>query len=120
ITYEAFLRSLQFTLVSRKWFSLSQPQTPAALTDIQRAARFFYLQKNGYAGLVRDPRYSYSILAPKSFNPTRVRESIERAHRRLARVQIECLPYEEILTRFDRPTTFFYLDPPYFGRYLYR
>jgi DNA adenine methylase len=38
----------------------------------------------------------------------------------LARVQLECLPYEEVLKRYDRPTTLFYLDPPYFGRYLYR
>jgi DNA adenine methylase len=35
-------------------------------------------------------------------------------------VQIECLPYEEVLKRFDRPTTLFYLDPPYFRRKLYR
>jgi DNA adenine methylase len=118
--YEEFLRYLQFILVSRKWFSLFQSQNPATLTDIQRAARFFYLQKNGYAGLVRDPHYSYSVLAPKSFNPARIREIIESAHRRLGRVQIECLPYEEILKRFDRPTTVFYLDPPYWKRNLYR
>ena len=35
------------------------------------------------------------------------------------RVQIEPLPYEEILKRFDRPTTLFYLDPPYYDRELY-
>ena len=28
--------------------------------------------------------------------------------------------YDEVLKRFDRPTTLFYLDPPYFGRKLYR
>ncbi len=27
---------------------------------------------------------------------------------------IECLPYEEFIPRYDRPTTLFYLDPPYF------
>jgi DNA adenine methylase len=35
-------------------------------------------------------------------------------------VQIECASYDEILRRFDRPTTLFYLDPPYWGRKLYR
>jgi DNA adenine methylase len=34
-------------------------------------------------------------------------------------VQIECLPYEEVLKKFDRPQTLFYCDPPYFGRKLY-
>jgi DNA adenine methylase len=54
-----------------------------------------------------------------SFNLERLPENIEQAHKRLSRVQIESLPYEEILKRFDRPTTFFYLDPPYYGRKLY-
>jgi len=35
-------------------------------------------------------------------------------------VQIECLPYEQMLARYDRPETLFYLDPPYFGLKLYR
>ena len=35
-------------------------------------------------------------------------------------MQIECLPYEEVLSRYDRPSTLFYLDPPYYGRKLYR
>lgn len=118
--YEEFLRYLQFILVSRKWFALFEAQAPAALTDIQRAARFFYLQKNAYAGLVRNPSYAYAVEAPRSFNPEHLRDLIESAHRRLARVQIECLPYEKILDRFDRPTTLFYLDPPYWGRNLYR
>jgi DNA adenine methylase len=30
-------------------------------------------------------------------------------------VQLESWPYEKVLERFDRPATFFYLDPPYVG-----
>ena len=45
---------------------------------------------------------------------------IENTHKRLARVQIECLPYQDILRRYDRPGTLYYLDPPYFGLKLYR
>jgi DNA adenine methylase len=40
---------------------------------------------------------------------------LHMAHERLLNVQLECLPYQEIITRYDRPDTFFYLDPPYFG-----
>jgi DNA adenine methylase len=118
--YEEFLKSLQFILVSREWFRLFSEQNPEALTDIDRAVRFFYLQKNAFAGLVRYPRYAYSVESPRSFNPITVREQIESAHRRLARVQIESLSYEKVLARFDRPNTLFYLDPPYWGRSLYR
>jgi DNA adenine methylase len=113
------VRYLKFIVTSREWFKLLQEQDPKALTDIQRAARFFYLQKNAYAGLVHHRSFGYSVEEPSRFNPERIPELIENAHRRLARVQIECLPYEEILKRYDRQTTLFYLDPPYFGLKLY-
>jgi DNA adenine methylase len=113
------LRYLKFSLVSRRWFTLFQNENPEALTEIQRAVRFFFCQKNGFAGLVRKPHYRYSVGSTPSFNPLRVNTLIDNAHARLARVQIECLPYEEILRRFDGSETLFYLDPPYFRRYLY-
>ena len=33
---------------------------------------------------------------------------------------IENLPYQEIIGRYDRPHTFFYLGPPYYGFKVYR
>ena len=42
------------------------------------------------------------------------------AHERLLNVQLECLPYQEILRKYDRPATFFYLDPPYFDLPYYK
>ena len=118
--HDELLRYLKFILASRKWFALFEAENPALLTDIQRAARFFYLQKNAYAGLVRKRRYSYAVAGPKSFNPASLPELFQNAHRRLTRVQIESLPCSEIIQRFDRPTTLFYLDPPYWHRSLYR
>lgn len=118
--YEELVRYLKFMLVSREWFEMLESRDPKDLTDVQRAARFFYLQKNAYAGLVRHRKFGYAISEPSRFNPERVPELIENTHRRLARVQIECLPYEDALRRYDRPTTLFYLDPPYWGRKLYR
>ena len=50
--HEELCRYLRFVLVGRQWFEIFQKENPASLTDIQRAARFFYLQKNAYAGLV--------------------------------------------------------------------
>jgi DNA adenine methylase len=118
--HEELVRYLKFILVSREWFDLLQTQDPKALTDIQRAARFFYLQKNAYAGLVCHRRFGYAVEEPSRFNPERLPELIENTHKRLARVQIENLPYQDIIKRYDRPTTLFYLDPPYWGRKLYR
>src|SRR5277367_165864 len=43
--YEELVRYLNFSLVSREWFDLLDTMDAKTLTDIQRAARFFYLQK---------------------------------------------------------------------------
>jgi DNA adenine methylase len=118
--YEELLRYLRFVVVSRTWFNLFKATDPATLTDIQRAARHLYLLRNSFASLVVRPVYHRNVIQPPSFNLERLPELIENAHKRLARVQIECAPYEEVLRGFDRPTTLFYLDPPYWGRNLYR
>jgi DNA adenine methylase len=117
--HDELVRYLRFAVISREWFDLLQAQDPKNLTDVQRAARFLYLQKNAYAGLVRKRKFGYSVTEPSRFNPESLPELIENTHKRLARVQIEHLPYEQILERYDRPTTLFYLDPPYFARKLY-
>ena len=38
---------------------------------------------------------------------------IEQAHRRLAKVVIENKDFEKLIRQYDRPVSFFYLDPPY-------
>lgn len=118
--YEELVRYLKFTVVSRAWFELLDETDPEKLTDVQRAARHLYLAKTCYAGLVRHRNYSIRVDEPPGFNPERIPALIEETHQRLARVQLECLPYEEILKRYDRPGTLFYLDPPYFKIRLYR
>jgi DNA adenine methylase len=117
--YEELIRYCRFMLISRAWHELLKATDPKTLTDIQRAARYLYLLKNSFGGLVLSLNYHWNIAQPPSFNLERLPESIEAAHKRLARVQIESLPYEEILKRYDRPATLFYFDPPYYGRKLY-
>ena len=118
--YEELLRYFRFMVVSRRWFDLLKKTDPTNLTDIQRAARYLYLLRNSFASLVRNPVYHRNVVQPPSFNLTGLPELIENAHKRLERVQLECAPYEEVLRRFDRPTTLFYCDPPYYARKLYR
>ena len=117
--YEELIRYLRYCLASRKLHELHVKTDPASLTDVQRAGRFYYLQKNSFGGLVLNPNFHYGVTQPSNYNLKRVPEVIEQAHKRLARVQIESLPYEQILDRYDRPTTIFYCDPPYVGLRLY-
>jgi DNA adenine methylase len=118
--YEEFLRHLHYCLISRKWYELFLSTNPHMLTDIQRASRYFYLQKNSFGGLILNQHYHYGVIQRPNYNSRRIPEVIRAAHERLQGVQIESLPYEQILKRYDRPTTLFYMDPPYWQRKLYR
>jgi DNA adenine methylase len=118
--HEELIRYMRFMLASRKWFDLLRATKPETLTDIQRAARELYLQKNAYAGLVERQNFRTGIVQPSGFNPERLPEIIEETHQRLARVQIECLPYEKVLEKYDSPGTLFYLDPPYYNLRWYK
>jgi DNA adenine methylase len=118
--HEELVRYLQHCIKSRRWFELLQQTNPATLTDVQRAARFFYLQKNCYGGLINRQSFSTSVEDAANYNPHRIPMLLNRAHERLLGVQLECLPYQQVLKKCDRPSTFFYLDPPYFGLKHYR
>ena len=117
---EELIRHLRFTIASREWFEQLAATSLENLTDVQRAARFFYLQKNSFGGHRTKRNFHYAIAQKSNFNPSRIPEILSRTHERLQRVQIECLPYEEVLRRYDRPSTLFYLDPPYWQRELYQ
>jgi len=116
---EELLRYFRFVVISRKSFDLLKATDPATLTDVQRAARYLYLLKGSFASLIRHPNYHWHVIQPPGFNLEHLPELIHNTHKRLQRVQLECLPYEEVLEHYDRPTTLFYLDPPYWGRKLY-
>lgn len=49
---EEFVRQFKWVLSSREVFKWQQMTRPETLTDIQRAARFFYLQHHAFGGKV--------------------------------------------------------------------
>jgi len=112
---EEFYRQLKWLLVSRDEFERLQQIPPETLTDIQRAARYYYLAKTAFGGKVTGQNFGYAPSSPPSFNLMRIEEDLSAAHLRLSRVYIENLPYGEILKRYDRPYSLFYLDPPYYN-----
>lgn len=110
---DEFARQFRWALVSRQDFLSKQMQRPETLTDIQRAVRFFYLQKNAFGGKVSGQSFGTSTTAPPRLNLLRLEEDLSEAHLRLASVTIEHLPWRECITRYDRPDTLFFMDPPY-------
>lgn len=116
---EELCRLIEAQPASRSLFERFKAQPPHLLTDIERASRFLYLQRNAWSGIRARPSFHYAVSKPNSHNPLAVPARLRDAAERLATVQIENLPYGDILKRYDRPTTFFYLDPPYVGVDLY-
>lgn len=119
--HDELIRYLRFMVVSREWYKRIQNTPPECLTDIQRAGRYFYLQKSTFGGRIAKQSYAIHVVQPPHFSVEKLKEVIERTHRRLDSVQIENISYDLILEKYDRPSTFFYVDPPYFGvKGLYR
>jgi DNA adenine methylase len=109
---EEFVRQFKWAISSREVFKWHQMTAPATLTDIQRAARFYYLQHHAFGGKVEGQSFGTATTTP-SVNLLRIEESLSNAHLRLAGVHIENMPWHTCVERYDRPHTFFYCDPPY-------
>ena len=92
-----------------------------SLTDIQRAARYFYLQKSAYGGLVKRQSYAIHVVQRPNFSTARIATCYPSSPMTV------CKGFRSSRSHTKRfssattgPTTLFYLDPPYWGRTLYR
>jgi DNA adenine methylase len=105
------LREMAFLVSSRQMLKdfVIQP----GVTDIQRAARFYYRNRISFGGNMT----SYGVCKTRgggSAFSQRVNEDLLRPLReRLDGVMIEHLPYERCLANYDSEKTLFFLDPPY-------
>lgn len=113
--YVAFVDMMRYQVSSRSNFEKLAALEPSSLTDLQRAARFLYLQRLAFGGHVSKRTFGVSAQNPARFDFTKLVPMLEAIHDRMAGVVIERLPWAEFLTRYDRPGTLFYLDPPYYG-----
>lgn len=112
---DELIRYFRWLLVSREDFERFRSIDPATMTDIQRAVRFYYLLKNSFSSKLDWASFRVSATQGPTFNLTRLEEAFSNAHIRLAKVYIENKPFEYVLNRYDKPGTFFYLDPPYYN-----
>ena len=106
---DGLMDELKYTLNSREDFLEIRDilNTQTVENEVKRAAYFYQLIRYSYASSLHsfgsqphDMRSNFSI--------------IEQAHRRLAKVVVEHKDFEKLIGQYDRPISFFYLDPPYF------
>lgn len=103
---EALQKELKWMFTSREQF-FDAIQEVRGLTDIQRAARFFVAIKSSFGTALR----SFGVYG-RDFKGAV--DFLAEASRRLNRVVIENLDFEQLLRTYDRPGALFYADPPYY------
>lgn len=112
--YVPFMDMLRWQITGRAEFERLKASDPATLTDLERAARFLYLQRTAFGGKVASRNFGVNPGGAR-FNIAKLAPLLDDLHERLAGVTIENLPWADFIKRYDRPGTLFYLDPPYFG-----
>lgn len=110
---EEFIRHFKWALVSRQLFDWLKITPEETLTDIQRAARFYYLQRLSFGAKISSRTFGTAPTAAPKLNLLRIEEELSQAHLRLARVYIEHLDWQRCIYKYDRPATLFFCDPPY-------
>ena len=114
--YLAFVEMLRWHITARAEFERMMAENPDSLTDLERAARFLYLQRTAFGGKIEGRNFGVTFDGrPARFDVTRLGSILEAVHDRLSGVVIERLPWDRFIPRYDRPGTLFYLDPPYYG-----
>jgi len=110
---ETLLTEIEFVLNSREEFY--DFRTQLGLTDIQRAARWYFRNKTCFGGCdMRSFGTSAVSGGGASLGSRAARmETIRALNVRLDRTCIEHVDWEKCVGLYDRPTTFFFLDPPY-------
>lgn len=113
--YVPFIEMMRFQLTTRVEFERLKNTNPDTLTDLERAARFLYMQRTSFGGKVDGRVFGVSADRPGRFDIVKLGPMLEDLHTRLSSVVIENLGYSDFISRYDKPATLFYLDPPYWG-----
>lgn len=113
--YIQFMEVMKFQITSRAEFERLAGENPETLTDLERAARFLYLQRTSFGGKVNGRNFGVSSQSSARFDITKLGAILEDVHERLSSVVIECLDYKDFIDRYDHENCVFYLDPPYYN-----
>lgn len=102
---EAVQKELDFYLSSREMFYIQLKSSIEYMTDIQRAARYYFLIKLSFGANTT----SFSCKASPTFGMIKT----EELKKRLSRVVIENKSFDQIIKVQDSEGSLFYCDPPY-------
>lgn len=101
----------KWDFVLRSRFLFKELKKMKNLDRIDRAFKTMYLRYNSLNGNA----HSFVSQPQKAVDFDLIKQRIEKTHSRLHGVNIENRDYKDIIEMWNKETSFFYLDPPYFG-----
>jgi len=75
--YPQFMETLKFQITSRREFERLAACDPSTLTDLERSARFIYLQRLAFGGKVTGRNFGVDLNASAGFNVTKLGPLLE-------------------------------------------
>ncbi|CDL86683.1 DNA adenine methylase [Xenorhabdus cabanillasii] len=114
---QELIRRLELTPYSRDMFKSAAVSIDNETDEIELAKLMIVIQRQSHGGLAK--QWSYCVDAPAGGYSASVRkfhagiERLPNVQARMRKVQIENLCFTDLIPRYDRPGTLFYLDPPY-------
>lgn len=104
----ALQQELEFMFMSREQFFDYRDKNLKGMTDIQRAARYFYIIKASFGG----DKISFGTSRKNIVNAI---DYLSEVSKRLKNVVIENKDFLGLIKTYDRANALFYCDPPYYG-----
>jgi DNA adenine methylase len=112
--FEKLCRAVENTLYARAEFDLAKQRCD---DPVEAARRFIVRSRQSFLG--KGEQWSYYVEGAHGGMASGVRrwqrgiEELPAAHRRFQSVQIECDDWRTVMSRYERPETLYFLDPPY-------
>ncbi|MEF9955621.1 MAG: DNA adenine methylase [Acinetobacter sp.] len=112
---DALIKEFETQLISRDEFERAKAEESKSLTDVQRAARFYYMLRTCFGARIHQPNFTSHTIRPANLKlGDELSEFLQKIHQRLQRVTIENLSYDKLILQKDHKDMLFYLDPPYY------
>ena len=117
--FDEFWDKAKWLLHSREMLTVfrrkMQTSEPTQFGDVEHAVITYYVLVSSFSGKVGGSlRYAIEESEAKKFITNKIL-NLRAIRKRLKNVIIECKDFEDIINTWDKPDTFFYCDPPYFG-----
>ena len=112
VKFQKFAYLANLTPYSREEFKFCRATWHTCENDVEKAHRWFVVMRQSFAAV--GDSFGLSVTAGGAVSGyLSAIQRLPEIHKRLRHVQIEHADFRKLIKTYDRPGTFFYLDPPY-------